>query len=175
MLEIHPTQKNEVAWSSWLPALGYALGNSHGPVLEIGIGHFSTPFLHEFCKGAGRTLHSIELDSDWGVPFAQRFWDDSPEPKHRFHLGPYVNIISEMVRLDMKFGVAFIDNSPGGTARSIPFEKLLRNCDFIVVHDYWRENSDAIQPIVDAELMNHRIYSDYEPPTLLAACKGQKL
>jgi len=163
-MEIHPTQKNEVAWSSWLPALGCALGNSHGPVLEIGIGHFSTPFLHEYCKGAGRELWSVESDITWRRHFEDRYLSDW----HRFFY-PIDHCVPKEMLNDTHFGVTFIDNSPGGEARLKPFKAALLNSDYIVVHDYWRENFDAIQPIVDAESMNFKVYSDYEPPTLLAS------
>ena len=68
-MTVHPSNKNEVAWTSWLPALAHALGRSVGPVLEIGIGHFSTPFLHEYCKATDRNLVSVEADPQWLAGF----------------------------------------------------------------------------------------------------------
>lgn len=159
MSEIHPTNRNEVAWSSWLPAVGFALARSTGPVLEIGIGHFSTPFLHEYCKGADRLLISVESSKEWIESFNSKYFDVN------YHL-----FLADWNELDdRKFGAVFIDNSPGGSARSNPFKAFLPQADFIVVHDYHRENEEAIKPLLEG--VNYRVFSDYNPPTLLASLK----
>lgn len=163
-MEIYHDQRNEVAWSSWLPALGYALGASTGPVLEIGVGHFSTPFLHEYCKAAGRELWSVEADPVWRKEFDDRYGGDF----HRFGY-PMKGISSEMFT-DKNFGVVFIDNSPGGQARLEPFIGYRNKATFLVVHDYWRDNEEAIGPFLKG--MNYEIYRDYEPPTLIASYKS---
>lgn len=162
MKEIHETNKNEVAWTSWLPALGYALAKSTGPVLEIGMGHFSTPFLHEFCKGADRHLTSIEDNADWYYQLVDKFSGGN----HSTYLATsYEAAFKELT--GNRIGVVFIDNSPGGEARSEPFRRLLPHCDYIVVHDYHRENEEAIKPLLQG--VNHKVYADYDPPTLLAS------
>jgi hypothetical protein len=156
-MTVDPTNQSEVAWTSWLPAMGYALGASTGPILEIGCGHFSTPFLHEYCRGADRLLWSIESNGDWRARFSQRY----QAPFHSFdHLAP---------NFPVDWGVVFIDNSPGGEARAAPFREHLNFADYVVVHDYHRENEQAIAPLLTG--VNHRIYKDYEPPTLLASSK----
>lgn len=162
MIEIHPTNKNEVAWTSFMPALGYALGASFGPVLEIGVGHFSTPFLHAFCKASVRPLYSMEGNLDWGDSFRLKYKSNF----HPFMVGPYdyATLASHN-----HFGVVFIDNSPGGEGRVAPFKALLGHSDYLVVHDYHRENEEAIKPFLEG--VNYKIYNDYEPPTLLASLK----
>lgn len=160
-MTVHDSNKSEVAWTSWLPALGYALGASTGPVLELGVGHFSTPFLHEYCKASGRGLMSVESDKDWGTGFSIKFNRGS----HRFHIGDYAPFIRQLE--DAQWGVVFIDNSPGGEGRSIPFSLLKDKARFIVVHDYHRENEEEISPLLNG--MDHRIFKDYDPPTLLAS------
>jgi hypothetical protein len=154
-MTVDATNQAEVAWTSWLPAMGYALGASTGPVIEIGCGHFSTPFLHEYCRGAGRRLWSVESDLNWNRTFLERYEGQG----HRFNFPP----------IDLAWGVVFIDNSPGGEARADPFRTYLPLADFMVVHDYHRENAAAIAPLLAG--INHRIYNDYEPPTLLASSK----
>lgn len=156
-MEIHHTQKNEVAWSSWLPALGYALAASEGPVLEIGIGHFSTPFLHEYCKANGRVLCSVEGSLDWRNPFQARYSCKD----HPFFLD------TKWLPDWEDWGVVFIDDSPGGENRANHFRGFMNKADFIVVHDYWRDNEEAIKPLLEG--VNYKVYSDYEPPTLIAS------
>jgi len=161
-MEIHPTNKNEVAWTSWMPALGYALGASTGPGLEIGVGHFSTPFLHDFCKGAKRELWSIEDNLDWYTSF----WTTYSKDGHRFATNQrYADLIEFFS--GKKWGVVFIDNSPGGEARLAPFRAFIDHSEFIVVHDYHRENEEVIKPFLSN--CHHKVYNDYEPRTLLAS------
>lgn len=171
-MQIHPSNVNEVAWTSWLPALGYALAASSGDVLEIGIGHFSTPFLHEYCKGASRTLFSVEKDNDWFNAFSHGFYGVSvfreADPR-AFH--SFASDFS-FVRRTPRFGVVFIDNSPGGRARLDPFLAFIDHSDYLVVHDYHRENEEAISPYLEG--INHKIFNDYQPPTLLAS-KNHKI
>lgn len=177
-MEIHPSNRNEVAWTSWLPALGYALGASTGPVLEIGVGHFSTPFLHEYCHAAGRALYSLETDRDWYLNFARYDWMKSDRKHYVFHcpadLGSARGVkgfssLMESRDDPVRFGAALIDSSPGGEARLAPFLAFIDHSDFVVVHDYHRENEEAIAPHLHG--VSYKVYRDYDPPTLLASKK----
>lgn len=168
-MTLHETNKNEVAWTSWMPALGYALGASTGPVLEIGSGHFSTPFLWNYCKGAKRLFESAENNLDWHAQFKHL---DCKEGRIRdvTDYNAFLKVVTAGFAYNgAEIGVAFIDNSPGGEARSIPFKLLLPVCEFVVVHDYHRENEEAIKPSLEG--VNYKIFNDYEPPTLLASVK----
>ncbi len=164
-MNVHETNKNEVAWTSWMPALGYALAASTGLVLEIGVGHFSTPFLHEYCKAAGRRLVSFEDNDDWMGEFK-----DFNSETHELCVGTYDETTKKFDKMEV--GVVFIDNSPGGEARLKPFKRFLPISKFVVVHDYHRENEEAIKPLLEG--VNYKIFNDYEPPTLLAS-KSHKL
>jgi len=167
MIEIHPTNKNEVAWTSWLPALGFALARSTGPVLELGSGHFSTSFLWNYCKGANRYFSSFEENDKWLKQFKHLDCKEGRIVGVTDYTLAVKTTVDHFLRNQLRIGVAFIDNSPGGAARSEPFKLLLPCCDFIVVHDYHRENEEAIKPLLDG--VNCRVFSDYEPPTLLAS------
>lgn len=141
-----------------MPALGYALSASDGPVLEIGIGHFSTPFLHEYCRGSNRNLISVEDNKLWMDGFV-----NLKSPFHGFRVD------YESLSEGIEWGVVFIDNSPGGEARAKPFDIFLSQSQFVVVHDFHKENSDAINPLIDKYKPNFRLFNDYDPPTLLAS------
>lgn len=161
-MTVDPTNLSEVAWSSWLPAVGFALARSAGPVLELGVGHFSTPFLHEYCRGASRELWSVESDDNWRTHFDALYsshW-------HRFGYPTHDSIPKEYTKT-MQWGLVFIDSSPGGRDRANLFGGHIRISDFVVVHDYHRENEDAIRPLLSG--VSHRVFSDYDPPTLLAS------
>lgn len=165
-MNVHESNKSEVAWTSWLPALGYALGASKGPVIELGIGHFSTPFLHEFCKASGRDLYSVESDHAWRNAFDEIYGCDF----HRFGY-PISGKMDGKIPIEFgpakRFGVVFIDNSPGGQARATPFRDALPVSEYVVVHDYHRENEDSIKPYLDG--INYKVFNLYDPPTLLAS------
>lgn len=152
----------QVMWCSFLPALTRALVSSHGPVIEIGIGHFSTPVLHEYCEASRRKLISVESDPVW----AKALKDVYESPFHEFVIGEYCHVLPELAK--GTYGVVFIDNSPGGSGRSIPFTQFYHQTEFIVVHDYHLENSQQIDPILWAYKAKKIVYSTYNPPTLLA-------
>jgi hypothetical protein len=47
------------------PALHAAFIASRGPVVEFGMGYFSTPMLHELSEASGRRLFSLDTDAAW--------------------------------------------------------------------------------------------------------------
>ena len=87
---------------------------------------------------------------------------------HRIIAGSWLSIPD-----NTQFGVVFIDNSPGGDARLAPFLAFIGRSDYLVVHDYHRENEEAIsQHLVG---VNFRVFRDYDPPTLLASKLGAEV
>jgi hypothetical protein len=146
-----------LAWGSHLTPLLACVCASKGPVLEIGIGHFSTPLLHAVCENLGRRLVSVEDNKEWFEPFA------------KYNKGNHVVVLQDYDSIaEEEWGVVFIDNSPGGIRRKTDFMRHIRISDYVVVHDYELENKDAIQPVLDAWNINHMVYSEYRPPTLVA-------
>jgi hypothetical protein len=64
--------------------------------------------------------------------------------------------------------VAFIDNSPGGERRRKDFEFFIKLADFVVVHDYEKDNEEHIFPVL-AGVKHKYVTRTYEPPTLVAS------
>lgn len=155
---------NALAWGSHLAPLIACISVSSGPVLEVGVGHFSTPILHALCIGLRRDVVSVESDKEWHDEFAAIYRG----PDHMFTCGDYDTLIPELA--GDRWGVSFIDNSPGGERRKKDFASLLPVSEFVVVHDYHGENLDAIQPLIDANKAIHgRVFNKYNPPTLVAS------
>jgi len=150
-----------MAWGSHMPLLLMATGATEGDVLEIGIGHFSTPQLHYLCAGMNRKLVSVEQAKDWNDEFAGTF----ATSLHSFAQGEYMEVLPALAK--RKWSVVFIDNSPGGKGRSDVFELFIDGAEFVVVHDYHLENEDAIKPLLTNT--RHIISTLYQPPTLLAS------
>lgn len=109
----------ESNWGSHRPLLWAALeATKHFqlPVLELGCGDNSTPFLKEYCKDNNLELISYDYNQEW----AQRFgavhvtnWDNIPWRK--------------------EYGVVLVDESPG-EHRKISLSRL-HHCKVVVTHD----------------------------------------
>jgi hypothetical protein len=149
-----------LAWGSHLPALLAAVASSSGPVLEIGIGHFSTPALRALCLPLHRKLVSVEDNSEWFNEFRNYEHD-----LHRLINADYDNVLPILAK--EHWGAVFIDNSPGGEGRKKDFMLFILNSDYVVVHDYHAENEEAIGPLLSK--LDYRIYRKYQPPTLIAS------
>ena len=151
---------DEALWGSHLPALMACLTDTDGPVIEFGIGHFSTPVLHAVCETRGRELFSLEQNPEWFHQFEGKF----STLRHQFCLGEYLESIP---KLPEGFSVAFIDHSPGGKSRVDVFSAMIGQSSLVVVHDYHLDNEEAIAPLLTG-LQTH-VTRMYGPPTLVAA------
>lgn len=154
---------NALAWGSHLAPLIACVAVSNGSILEVGVGHFSTPILHALCIGLGRELVSVESDREWHDDFAATYIGTG----HLFINGKYDVVIPDLAK--ERWGVAFIDNSPGGERRKRDFESLLPVSEFVVVHDYHGENEEAIGPLLAKPSISSKVFRTYEPPTLVAS------
>jgi hypothetical protein len=122
-------------YATHLPALMRALTLTDGAVLELGMGLFSTPFLHYACQLAGeRPLMSVENDERWAKQFEtyRRPWHHivSVEDWDDF------DIEGEFFPDDTGYvwDVALVDHSP--SARRVVDIKRLAHCArLIIAHD----------------------------------------
>lgn len=153
------TTEMEVAtkYQSHLPALLAAVVASEGPVLELGVGYFSTPQLHALCGTLHRELVSFDSDHGWLSEFSHKLSNHLHEFVTECPLGK-----------GEQWGVVFVDHSPGGQNRADAFLKAGSESQFVVVHDYHLENEDAIKPHLMGGFIYH-ITRTYEPPTLIAS------
>lgn len=151
-----------LVWGSHLPALLACIGATKGPVLELGVGHFSTPALHALCGAMKRSLISIESNDEWLVQFKPQY----SSKQHRLYKsdGNHTDCT-----VQPHYGVAFIDHSPGGKNRAECFDMLIEHSDYVVVHDYEKDNEEAIAPLLTG--IKHHITKTYPPPTLVASMK----
>lgn len=114
------------------PILAAAIARTTGPVLECGMGHFSTPMLHLMCAGR-RELVSLESDREWLNKFSKYVSETHDlgliEPTIEAWEA-YAVTLSDFYR----DGVIFLDQAPG-EAR-VPMAKRLKGkAHFIVCHD----------------------------------------
>lgn len=114
--------------ASHLPILAKIMDNSIGPVLEMGMGYYSTPFLYWKCKEQNRKLISLENDAKWM---------DKLEMTDRDELNFYAHHIEDWndPRIENNhWGVVLIDHRPA-KRRRIDAKRLSQKADFVIMHD----------------------------------------
>lgn len=154
-----------VKYQSHLPALLACIAVAHGPVLELGVGHFSTPHLHALCAAMNVPLVSVEREEEW---FSQFKHMESP-----LHLLLNKEYSGACLTLSMtgwlRWGVAFIDSSPGGEARGELFRFLIDRSNFVVMHDAQKdaENFQAVEKTLES--LRWHLCTSVFPHTLIAS------
>lgn len=114
------------------------------PVLELGAGPSSTPFLRQYCIDDGREFHTYETDIVWAKNMKSTFvkdWD-------------------KMTFWKDKFSVCLLDCAPG-EYRKVALMKV--NADIIVLHDSeipgWNASDYKVRPL----FKNFKHYIDQQP------------
>jgi hypothetical protein len=115
---------------SYMPVLTKLVAQTTGPILELGVGFCSTPYLHWACFPTRRKLVSYENNKDY-YAFAES-WGDS------YH---EIYCINDWDKTDFSrdWSIAFLDHSPG-PRRGVDSLRLI-HADYLVIHD--SENSQA--------------------------------
>ena len=110
---------------SHLPVLIRAVALTDGPVLEMGMGYFSTTFLHWACATTKRQLVSYENQPEF-FKFAKGFETDFHE----------IHCIDNWTRADIErpWDVAFIDHEPA-RQRIKDIARLANHAKYVVLHD----------------------------------------
>lgn len=103
-----------------------ALEKTKGDVIEMGMGHGSTPYLHEYCKINKRNLFSYETSSEWFKKFEHL---NTQSHRHTF-----IENWDTVHNLHKNPSVVLVDHAPG-ERRKIDIEKWRGNCIYLVAHD----------------------------------------
>lgn len=158
-----PEMETAVRYQSHLPALLACIAATDGAVLELGVGHFSTPQLDALLYSRFRTLVSAEDNEEWFKQF-QKYHD--PE-RHKVLFVDYKYALTLFSK--EKWSVAFIDHSPGGENRAAAFKALIEVSEYVVMHDAQKdaENFQAVEPMLAG--LNWHLCTDIFPHTLVAS------
>lgn len=108
---------------SFLPVLMKLIATTHGSILELGCGLYSTNPLHWACVPTKRRLVTVESNPEY-FDFLKRYKSDF----HQIHCCDY-----DDVDYSEPWSIAFVDNSPSG--RRIEDIKRLTHAQFVVAHD----------------------------------------
>jgi len=122
---------------SHLPILIKVLGLTDGPVLELGTGLFSTPFLHWACY-PNRKLVSYENKKEF---FNTWNYDDKREAGNNYDSYHTRILVEDWDKIDISehWGVVFVDHNPGPRRRE-EMKRVANNADYVVVHDTDEKN-----------------------------------
>lgn len=118
--------------ASHLPILSRVLQVTKGPVLELGAGYFSTPFMYWVCKEQKRKFVSYENDLRWCKKLYQ--WDKERETKDGLASLRYVKNWDDADIDNIHWSVVFIDHRPA-LRRKDDARRLKDNADYILMHD----------------------------------------
>lgn len=115
-------------YGTHLAPLIQAMSRTTGPVVELGMGLFSTPFLHYACQNAGRALTSYENDASYAEFFTRYGYDTAG--------GHDIHVVSDWseAMLERPWDVALVDHSPS-QRRIVDIERLANHARYIVIHD----------------------------------------
>lgn len=114
------------AGASHIPILVKVLGLSDGPVLEMGMGPFSTPILHWLCLDKKRQLFSYENNPRW--------FEKNKVFETNLHK---VNFVEDWDKVDMDnihWSVVFIDHAPSDR-RIVDIKRIVNKADYVIMHD----------------------------------------
>lgn len=111
---------------SHLPVLMKIVNMTNGPILELGAGPFSTPFLHWACFEKKRKLVSYENNREFFLSDIEQYQSDFHE----------VHFVENWDKIDISghWDVAFIDHCPK-LRRIKEIKRLANSANYIVVHD----------------------------------------
>lgn len=120
----NPMMDITVQYGTFLPALIKVMQITDGPVLELGMGMFSTPYLHFACY-PNRRLVSYESDEEY-FNWLNIFKNDYHE----------VHLVKDWDKIDLSghWSVVLVDHEPA-RRRKEEIKRLANCADYIVVHD----------------------------------------
>lgn len=114
------------------PLLLRALQMASGPVLELGSGHESTPYLHRFCADANQPLVTCDSDATW----LSRFENLRTSAHDLIQVQPgYPDVPVERYE---RWAVVLIDNAPA-EQRHVDAIRLSQRAAVVVIHDVENE------------------------------------
>lgn len=163
--EGRPVEIESDPFSTHLVPLISAVLQTVGPVVEMGMGHYSTPVLHELCHD--RFLVSVDNDEQWFKQFEYL--------RRREHAMMYAADPDDWTACDSvietlglgKLGVLFIDNGGDVANRAKSIKRWGPHAVFTVIHDSNVVDSAGISKYGLDEIRADFKYSyEYEPYVL---------
>lgn len=120
-------------YATHLGPLIACVSKTTGRVLELGMGLFSTPYLHYVCTVQKRELVSLENDKGWlrhfkGSQFMHFLYSNE------YHRMEQVDVYEESPFLEGEWDVVLVDQTPD-LSRKETVKKLANTAKYIIIHD----------------------------------------
>jgi len=115
-------------YGTHLPCLIKAMEKTNGDVLELGLGVFSTPYLHYQCILSKRKLVSYENFKPW-MDFFTKKYGYQDEYHEIFFIEKYAD-----AKIEKPWDVVLIDQTPD-ISRGETIKRLVDRAKYIVIHD----------------------------------------
>ena len=132
------------------------VARTRGPVIELGMGNYSTRQLHQMCVPYNRPLCSVETDGNWAAQF-----DDLRCALHGIQV---VRGMEDYRPIDdIAWDVAFVDHAPG-EMRQREVKRLAAKTRYIVIHDTDPESDGVYNIRSTIESFKYRLESKRWPP-----------
>lgn len=119
-------------YGTHLAPLIQAMNKTKGPILEMGIGIFSTPYLHYQSLLSKRHLTSIDNEKGWVNRFKSSIVSGH-RYENEYHTLLYVPNW-DMADIEKPWDVVLIDHSPS-ERRIIDVKRLANLAQYIIIHD----------------------------------------
>jgi len=120
-------------YATHLGPLIACVNKTSGDVLELGVGLFSTPYLHYVCTGSKRNLLSLENDKGWLRHFkSSTFMHFLYE--NEYHKLELVDNYEKSPLIDKEWDVALVDQTPD-LSRKETVKVLANKAKYIIIHD----------------------------------------
>lgn len=119
-------------YGTHLAALIQAMEKTTGDVLELGMGVFSTPYLHYKCILSNRKLVSYENNEGWAQFFIKYGYKN---PNHE------IIVVDDWdkANIEKEWDVVLMDHSPS-ERRIVEAKRLANFAKYIIIHDSNDEN-----------------------------------
>lgn len=147
------------SYASHLPVIVRVVEATQGPILELGMGLFSTSLLDLLCRESQRPLVSYDNDPVWFKE--NQNWESG---YHQVHL------VDNYDQADIEhthWSVALIDHKPA-RRRITEIKRLTNRADYLIVHDTEAEWDKAFKYSLIYPLFEYRFdYTRCRPQTTI--------
>lgn len=113
-------------YGSHMPVIARVVEATQGPILELGMGIYSTPLLDLMCHEEKRSLTSFDDDPIW--------FEENKEWESDYHKVHFVDNYDKADIENTHWSVAFIDHKPA-LRRITEIARLAHNADYLIIHD----------------------------------------
>lgn len=113
-------------YGSHMPVISRVMEETTGPVLELGMGIYSTPLLDLMCHESKRELVSYDDDKEW--------FEENKGWESDYHKVIFIDNYDNADIESRKWSVVLVDHKPA-IRRITEIRRLSQNADYVIIHD----------------------------------------